>query len=395
MKKFLGILAGVAFVALLAWTGVVLFQKSQKKPAVYSTAQPVRTDIVQKTVATGSVVPRQEVAIKPLVSGIVDELYVEAGETVKAGDLVARVRVIPDMNRLSDAESRLNKAEIDLADAEREAGRQKALFAEGTVARADLDRAEVALQQAREELAAAQSVLDIVRTGTSERVASAATTLVRSTMSGTVLDVPVEVGNSVIQANNFNEGTTIAAVADMSDMIFEGKVDESEVGKIRSGMELLLTIGALPDAEIRATLEHIAPKGVEEEGAIQFEIRAAVKPDPNLLLRANYSANADIVLDKREQVLAIDEGLLQFDGEQAYVEVETAPQQFERRDVVTGLSDGIQIEIVSGLAETDKVKNPNTDLAPGEQATNGTPAGGQRTQSSRPLGQRAGGRRRG
>jgi len=395
MKKFLGILAGVAFAALLAWTGVVLYKKSQKKPVEYTTAQPVRTDIVQKTVATGSVVPRKEVAIKPLVSGIVDELYVEAGELIKQGDLVARVRVIPDMNRLSDAESRLNKAEIDLADAEREHGRQKALFEEGTVARSDLDRAEVALQQAREELAAARSVLDIVRTGTSERVASSATTVVRSTIAGMVLDVPVEVGNSVIQANNFNEGTTIAAIADMGDMIFEGKVDESEVGKIRAGMELLLTIGALPEAEIRATLEHIAPKGVEEEGAIQFEIRAAVKPDPNLFLRANYSANADIVLDKREQVLAIDEGLLQFEGEQAYVEVETGPQQFERRNVETGLSDGIQIEIVSGLAETDKVKNPNTDLAPGAQAGNGTAASGQAPRTGRPLGQRTGGGRRG
>ena len=386
MKKFLGILAGVAFAALLAWTGVVLYKKSQKKPVEYTTAQPVRTDIVQKTVATGSVVPRKEVAIKPLVSGIVDELFVEAGELIKQGDLVARVRVIPDMNRLSDAESRLNKAEIDLADAEREHGRQKALFEEGTVARSDLDRAEVALQQAREELAAARSVLDIVRTGTSERVASSATTVVRSTIAGLVLDVPVEVGNSVIQANNFNEGTTIAALADMSDMIFQGKVDESEVGKIRAGMELLLTIGALPDAAIRATLEHIAPKGVEENGAIQFEIKAAVVNDPTLMLRANYSANADIVLDKREQVLAIDEALLQFDGDQTFVEVETGPQTFERRDVVTGLSDGIQIEIVSGLSESDKVKNPNTDIkAAGTGAPGG--AGGGRaggTAGSRP-----------
>ena len=193
------------------------------------------------------------------------------------------------------------------------------------------------------------------------RVAQAATTIVRSTNGGMVLDVPVEVGNSVIQANNFNEGTTIASIADMGDMIFEGKVDESEVGKIRPGMALVLTIGALPDKKIDATLEHIAPKGVEEEGAIQFEIRAAVKPQADLFLRANYSANADIVLDKREQVLAIDEGLLQFDGDKPYVEVETAPQVFERRDVVTGLSDGLKIEIVSGLTESDKIKNPNPD----------------------------------
>jgi HlyD family secretion protein len=378
MKKAIGILAGVAFLAVLAWTGVVLFEKSRTQPVVYATAAPVRTDIVRKTVATGSIVPRKEVAIKPLVSGIIDQLHVEEGQSLKVGDLVARVRVVPDMGRLSDAASRLNRARIVLADAEREFGRQQELFSEGTSARTDLDRAEVALEQAQEELAGAENELDIVRTGSSERVRSAATTLIRSTISGMVLDVPVEVGNSVIQANNFNEGTTVASVADMGDMIFAGKVDESEVGKIRPGMELLLTVGALPEERIRATLEHIAPKGVEEEGAIQFEIRAAVDPRQDLFLRANYSANADIVLDKREDVLAIDEGLLQFEGEQAYVEVQTAPQQFERRDVETGLSDGIQIEIVSGISETDEIKNPNTDQGPGAQASRGAGRTGRR-----------------
>jgi len=384
MKKVLGIVLGVLFVAVLAWTGVVLVRRSAAKPVVYATEQPTRGDIVEKAVATGAVVPRKEVAVKPLVSGIVSELHVEAGQIVRQGDLVAVVRVIPDMGRLSDAESRVKKAEIALADAERERRRQQALFEEGTVARAELDRAEVARAQAGEELVAAKNALDIVRTGTSERVASAATTRVPATSAGMVLDVPVEVGNSVIQANNFNEGTTIAAIADMTDMIFEGKVDESEVGKIRQGMALVLTVGALPDQKIDATLEYIAPKGKEENGAIQFEIRAAVKARPDLLLRANYSANADIVLDERKDVLTLDEGLLQFEGDKPYVEVETAPQKFERRDIQTGLSDGIRIEIVSGLTESDKVKNPNTDQAPAATAANG----GQRTSATR-TGQRA------
>jgi len=376
MKKVFGILLGLGFVALVVVTALFLYRKSQTKPVVYQTSSPVYADIVRKAVATGSVVPREEVAVKPLVSGIVDELFVEAGEIVPKGKVLARVRVIPSMSQLSDAESRVNRARIALADAEREHGRQKSLFDEGTSARADLDRAEIALEQAREELAAARSALDIVRSGTSERVAKSATTLVPATIAGMVLDVPVKEGNSVIQANNFNEGTTIASIADMTDMIFEGKVDESEVGKIRPGMELVLTVGALPEERIQATLEYIAPKGVEENGAIQFEIRAAVEePREGLLLRANYSANADIVLDKRENVLAIDEGLLQWEGEQAYVEVETGPQQFERRDVTLGLSDGIQVEVVSGLADGDKLKNPNTDLAlggaPGGAATGG------------------------
>jgi HlyD family secretion protein len=362
MKKVFGIVLGLLFLVLVVGTGWFLYAKSQEKPVVYQTSTPRRADIVLKAVATGSVLPRKEVAIKPLVSGIVDELYVEAGQQVRDGAPIAKIRVIPDMSRLSDAESRLNKARISLADAEREHARQRALFEEGTVARAELDRAEIALQQAREDVEASENSLDIVKSGTSERVAAAATTLVRATISGMVLDVPVEVGNSVIQANNFNEGTTIASIADMTDMIFEGQVDESEVGKIRPGMELVLTIGALPEERLGATLEYIAPKGVEEEGAIQFEIRADVAEREGLLLRANYSANADIVLDKREQVLAIDEALLQFDGEQAFVEVETAPQTFERREIETGLSDGIQIEVVSGLAEDDKIKNPNPDV---------------------------------
>ena len=379
MKRFFGIALGVVFVLLVAYTGVFLYKKSQKKPVVYTTSTPVRADIVQKTVATGSVVPREEVEIKPLVSGIVDALYVVDGQTIEKGAQIAKIRVIPDMSRLSDGESRVNKAKISLADAEREHGRQKSLFDQGTVPRADLDRAEIALQQAKEEVDGARNNFDIVKSGTSARVAKAATTLIRATAAGTVLDVPVEVGDSVIQANNFNEGTTVASIADMTDMIFEGKVDESEVGKIRAGMELLLTIGALPEAKIKATLEHIAPKGVEENGAIQFEIKAAVVNDPTLQLRANYSANADIVLDKREQVLAIDEGLLQFEDEKPFVEVETAPQTFERRDVVTGLSDGIQIEIVSGLTETDKVKNPNTDAQAAAGPAGPGGAGGGRT----------------
>jgi len=364
MKKFFGIVFGIVLVVAIVGTLVFLYKKSQKKPVVYQTATATRTDIVQKTVATGSVVPREEVAIKPLVSGIVDELYVEEGQLIGKGDPVAKVRVIPDMSRLSDAESRVKKGGIALTDAERTLRRQKQLFEEGTAPRADLDRAQVAVDDAREELDAARSSLDIVRTGTSSRVAKAATTLVRATISGMVLEVPVKVGNSVIQANNFNEGTTIASVANMGDMIFEGKVDESEVGKIRAGMELVLTVGALPDRKIQAKLEHIAPKGKEENGAIQFEIRAAVEPEADLFLRANYSANADIVLDKAENVLAIDEGLLQFDkgSDKPYVEVETSPQKFERRAIETGLSDGIRIEVKSGLAESDKIKNPNTDL---------------------------------
>lgn len=368
MKKVLGILAALVFLALVVGTGVFLFKKSAKKPVVYKTETPAKADIVKKTVATGSVVPRKEVAIKPQISGIIEELYVEAGQVVKQGDLVAKVRVIPNMVSLSAAEARVNQAQIALENATREKDRQKKLYDEGTVALSVFQGAETAWKTAQEELAAAQDNIDIVRKGTSARVGSATNTLIRATVSGMVLQVPVEVGNSVIEANNFNDGTTIAALADMNDMIFKGKVDESEVGKIHPGMALVLTIGAIDNKKIDATLERIAPKGVEENGAIQFEIRAAVVPQHDVFLRSNYSANADIVLDKRTQVLAIPESLVQFDGDKPYVEVETQPQTFEKRPIKTGLSDGIQIEVVEGLTETDKVKNPNTDLQAGGPA---------------------------
>ena len=380
MKKVLGVLAALLFAAVVIATGVFLYKKSQTRPIVYQTASPVTTDLVRKTVATGAVVPRKEVQIKPLISGIIEELYVEPGQIVKQGDMVAKVRVIPNMVSLSSAESRLNKAKIALGDAERDYLRNKNLVAEGTISAADFQRSEIAWEQAKEDLKGAQDNLDIVRKGTSARMASASTTVVRATIAGTILEVPLEVGNSVIESNNFNDGTTIASIADLDDLIFKGKVDESEVGKIRPGMELELTIGALPENKVRATLERIAPKGVEENGAIQFEIRAAVVPQKDMLIRANYSASADIVLDKREQVLALDEGLLQFEGEKPYVEVETAPQKFERREIETGLSDGIQIEIVSGLTATDKVKNPNTEAAAAEGEV-GRPAPGSNVSS--------------
>ncbi|MCL4839714.1 MAG: efflux RND transporter periplasmic adaptor subunit [Thermoanaerobaculia bacterium] len=363
MKKLFGILLALLFLGAVGGSGYLLYKRSQKPPVVFRTEAPVRSTILKKAVATGAVVPRQEVAIKPQVSGILDQLHVEAGQLVKAGDLVARVRVVPNMVNLNSAQSRVERAKIALEQAEADHGRYRALFADGTVSRAQLDQYEIALRTAREELAAARDNLDIIEKGTTGKLATSTNTLVRATVSGMVLEVPVELGRSVIEANTFNEGTTIATVADMDDMIFKGKVDESEVGKIRTGMQLLLTIGAIERATFEATLEHIAPKGVEDSGAIQFEIRAAVAPQSGLFLRANYSANADIVLDRRDDVLAIDESLLQFEDGKPFVEVEVGEQLFEKRPVEVGLSDGIRIEIVSGLDESARIKQPNTELA--------------------------------
>jgi len=387
MKKAFVLLLALLFAGLLVGTGWLLYKRSQRPPVVYRTATARHTTIIKKAVATGAVVPRQEVEIKPQVSGIVDQLYVEPGKLVQAGDLVLRVRLVPNMVSLNAAQSRVARAKIALEQAQADYDRNRALAADGTISRAQFQVFEIALRNAQEEQQAARDNLDLIEKGTTSRTAQTTNTLVRSTIAGMVLEVPIEVGHSVIEANTFNAGTTLATVADMDDMIFKGKVDESEVGKLKTGMQLLLTIGAIEGETFEATLEYIAPKGVEESGAMQFEIRAAIKPRRGLFLRANYSANADIVLARRDDVLALDEALLQFDHGKAFVEVQTAPQKFERREVKTGLSDGLQIEIVSGLSEADKVKNPNTDLEPGgdpgagARAT-GTPAAG----TSRPRG---------
>ncbi|MFQ5349822.1 MAG: efflux RND transporter periplasmic adaptor subunit [Thermoanaerobaculia bacterium] len=363
LKKILLILLAVVLVAGFAGTFWFLWAKSQEEPVVWATEMPFTTEIVKKTVATGAVVPRKEIDIKPQVSGIVREIYVEPGEIVADGDLIAKVGIVPDMISLSNAENRVNQAEINLENAETEYKRNRQLFEEGVTSEAAYKIYDLDLKRAREELAASEDSLAVIREGARKKAKYTTNTLVRATAAGMVLDVPVEEGDSVIEANTFNDGTTIATVADMDEMIFEGKVDESEVGKLREGMELLLTVGAVETETFTAALEYIAPKGVEEEGAIQFEIRAAVNLKDGVFVRANYSANADIVLDRRDETLAIQESWLQFDDQGAYVELETGDQQFERRTVETGLSDGINIEVVSGLSEGDRVKDPNSASA--------------------------------
>jgi len=340
-------------------TGYFLYSKNDKPPVRYGTESPLKTDIIRKTVATGSVVPRKEVEIKPQVSGLVAKLYVEAGDIVKRGDLIASIEIIPDMVNLNNAENRLRRSQIMLENAKREYDRNKGLLEEGVIAEQQFRQVELDYLSAQEERSAAQDNLDLIRKGATQRSGSNTNTNVRATISGMVLDVPIEQGNSVIEANTFNEGTTIAIVADMNEMIFEGKVDESEVGKIRPGMDLLLTIGAIENESFDAVLEHISPKGVEENGAILFEIRAAVKLRDGQFIRANYSANADIVLERRDQVLAIPESVLQFEGDSTFVEIETSPDAYRKEFIKTGLSDGIHIEVLEGVKADDKLKNPN------------------------------------
>jgi len=358
MKKSVTIVILLLIVIVFGGSMYYLYQKNAEDPVVYETETPSKQTIVKKAVATGSILPLEEVLIKPNISGVIEEIYVEGGDYVKSGDLLAKIKVVPNLSALNDAKNAINEAKINLDDQKRNYERQSNLFGKGVIPKADLERAEVAYDQAKQAYAAANQRYDIVKTGTTSGLSNSANTLIRATVSGMVLEVPVEVGNQVIESNTFNEGTTIAAIADIDKMIFEGKVDESEVGKIKEDLPLEITVGAIENRVFNAVLDYIAPKGKEENGAIQFEIKGTLKKNDTVFIRAGLSANASIILARADSVLAVKEALVQFDDEtkKPFVEVETADQQFERKDVELGVSDGIFVEVKSGLEANDKVK---------------------------------------
>ena len=359
MKKFLRI-AIIAIVAILfIWTFFFLYQKSQPKTTVYDTVRVSRSDLEQVTVATGKIEPRDEIEIKPQISGIIAEIYKEAGQKVKAGEILAKVKVIPEMSSLNAAQSRVRLAAISLKQAKTDYDRMKNLFDQKLVSAEEFEKADVTLKQAEEEKLAADDNLEIVKEGISKKNASLSSTFIRSTITGLILDVPVKVGNSVIMSNTFNDGTTIATVADMTNLIFKGKIDETEVGRIHEGMPVKISLGALQDVPLEAKLEYISPKGEEENGANQFEIKAAVDVPDSITIRSGYSANATIVLKSVKGVLVVPESVLEFSGDTSFVNVltDSVPQQkFERRRVSLGMSDGISMELKQGVAEGDIVR---------------------------------------
>lgn len=355
MKKFFKILFLVLFIFSLGYLGFFVYQKSEKPPVVFETDSTYIASIERKTVATGAINPRREIDIKSQVSGVVEKLFVEPGVEIKSGQLIAKIKIIPDVVALNNAEANLKSAVINFKNAEQEMDRQKKLFTDKVISEQEFNQYRLTFDLNKQQVEAAENNLELIKEGASKR-AGTVSNLVKSTVTGMVLDVPVKEGNFVIETNTFNEGTTIASVADMSEMIFEGNVDEAEVGKLKEGMELKLTIGALDTAKFTALLEYISPKGVEDEGAIQFEIRAAVSLRKDYFLRAGYSANADIVLDRKADVLAIRESNLLFEDNKTYVEVAMGEQQFEKKEIITGISDGINIEVLSGLTENQKIK---------------------------------------
>ncbi|MCI6208627.1 MAG: efflux RND transporter periplasmic adaptor subunit [Prevotella sp.] len=360
MKK---VIAASVVALIFIGTFVFLWIKSRPQPVVYSEFEASYGDLRKTTVLTGKIEPRNEVNVKPQISGIISEIVKEAGQTVQAGEVIAKVKVIPDMSQLSSAQSRLRLADINLKQAKTDYERERVLYDKGLVSADEYDKINQTYQQAREERAAAEDNLEVVRDGVSRSNANASSTLIRSTITGVILDIPVKVGNSVILSNTFNDGTTIATVANMGDLIFRGNIDETEVGQVTTGMPMKITVGALQNLHFDAHLEYIAPKAVDNNGANQFEIKAAVTIAGQNRMRSGYSANAEIVLAEAQHVLTVPESTIEFSGKDTFVYVVKGSgkdQTYERRAVKTGLSDGVNIEIKSGLRAGEHVRGPQT-----------------------------------
>ncbi len=360
MKKALKITLFVLLGLAVVWTFVYLWKKSRPEIEVFELEKVDTLTITRKTVATGKVNPRDEISIVPQLSGIVSELLKDAGDKVQKNEVIARIKVIPDVSSLNSAESQVENATLTLELATKDFERVKKLHDEGVVTLEEYQRSENSYLNAQKNLNSAKNNLDIVKNGVTEKYASYSNTNIKSTVTGTILSVPIKVGNSVIQANTFNAGTTIATIADMSDMLFVGNIDETEVGSLNAGMELNVTIGAIKDRVFKARLEYISPQSKEENGAILFEIKAAVEIPNDVFVRAGYSANAEIILEKAENVMTIPESAVVFDNGEPYVQVYEGMtgkhQKFTKKNVTLGLSDGINVQVISGLDGSEQLK---------------------------------------
>jgi len=349
-----------------------IYYKDKKDPVIYAVEEPYIYTVIKKTVATGSIVPKEEVLIKPNISGIIVEIFVEAGDVIQSGDLIAKVKVVPNISSLNSAKNNINsvKTQVETARLAFENqrniyNRQKELFEKGVISANEFDTAQLSFDQSQQRyrqeqvgLTNARQNYDIVKTGTTYGLGASANTEIRATVSGMVLDIPVKVGNQVIESNNFNDGTTIATIADVEKMIFEGKVDESEVGKIKENLPLEITVGAIENKKFDAVLDYIAPKGINENGAIQFEIKGTLNKKDTTFIRAGLSANASIILARADSVLTIKEALVQYDPktQDPFVEIEVGDQKFERKEIKLGISDGINVEVKEGISKGDKIK---------------------------------------
>ena len=363
MKKTVKIILGSAVLIALIYV-LKYFKDSNAKDVVdYKTESPFYTTIDTKIVATGKLNPEEEIELKPQISGIIDEIFVEEGDLVRKGDLIARIRVVPNEQSMVSAKSRINSLKLTYNNSQTVFDRNKILFEKGVISRQDFENSELNLNQSKENYEQAKDDYKIIKQGSLSGGSSANTTIVAQ-IPGTILEIPVREGDQVIQSNNFNAGTTIATVADMSKMIFEGKVDESEVGKLEEGKQITVVLGAINEKEFPAVLTFVAPKGIEQNGAVQFTIKADVDINSSTRIRAGYSANAEVELESKDSILVIKEALLQFNRitEKPFVEFLKEDGRFQVKNVEIGISDGINVEIIEGVSEGDEIKVWNKAL---------------------------------
>ena len=360
MKRFFKIFGITVLAALFLGTMVFLFIKSRPEVQTYELLSPKTRTIMNSIIATGKVEPGNEVQIKPQISGIIDKIHFKPGDDVKVGDVIATIKVVPEMSSLNSAEGRLRVARINHDKALRDHRRNEELFKKGIISVEEFESSQTNLSNAEEEVENSRDALKIITDGVSEKYDHLSNTLVRSTITGKILDIPVEEGNSVIQANTFNDGTTIATVADLGNMLFKGNIDEADVGKIKTGMPVDVKIGALQGYTFNAVLTYISPKSTDVNNVVMFEIEAKLNIPDSVAIRAGYSANAEIITERRDSILSIEESCIKFSGDTSYVEVfegmDGKVQTFKRRDIVTGLSDGVYIELKDGLSEDKQVK---------------------------------------
>ena len=349
---------GIGLLILGVLFASAFFIKSNSKSSIVYEIETLKIETIEeKIVATGKVLPEDEVNVVPQIAGIIEEIFLEEGDEVFAGDLIAKIKVVPNEQTLNSAEGRVKSSQIVMKNSKIEFERNRALFEREIISEQEFNSSELRYNQDMQNLDNAKSDLQIIKLG-SAGGSTITNTNIRATVSGTILEIPVKEGDQVIQANSFNSGTPIATIADLNKMIFEGQVDEGEVGKLEIGMPLVVTLGAIEDKEYEAKLRLIAPKGTEIAGAIQFKIEGDVYLDDEFVVRAGYSANASIVTDKKTNILAISEALLQYDSKskKPYVEIEISDQKFEKREVKLGISDGVNAELISGVKQSEKIK---------------------------------------
>lgn len=378
-KKAIYIVLGLLFaVALFSGIGY-LVKSNSKESEAFLTRKPSYQNMEDKVMATGKIVPKEEIEIKPNIAGIIDKILVDEGDKVTAGQLIATVRIIPNIADVNNAQQEVVNSQLQISNAklnvdnmQKQYAMQEKLFKQGVISKQEylnsqqqLYTQQQTLRNANQQLATAQKRLQIVKTGATPELQGLATTQIRSKAAGTVLEVPVKVGSQVIEANSFNAGTTICSIADLNSLIFQGEIDEAQAGKLKQGMDMKIVIGALQNKTFPGKLTMIAPKGKDNLGTIKFPVEGDVTNPNNEYIRAGFSANGEIVLKSEKNALLLDESLVQYEKKNGkdtpFVEVKQKDGKFKKVYVKLGASDGINVQILSGITKDSEVKvwNPS------------------------------------